>query len=266
MRPFLILILLIILIIAYCIYEYLELRYRRFCHYKVDLGLDLKAVLITDLHNNPLSERDLRILRNEKPDMILIAGDLITAKRADVKNAQETLDSLSKICKVYYSLGNHELRFREDFEAEWKAFVKDMPEGCVLLDDESVSFNDRLDICGVSLDRDFYKKGRVFDASDISLKARISGSSDAKCLLLAHNPDFFDLYEREFNPDLIVSGHLHGGFVRLPFIGGLVFSCYGVKHRDKGLYAGKHIVSSGAGEHLIPLRMFNRCEIDIIEL
>ncbi|MCR5585711.1 MAG: metallophosphoesterase [Lachnospiraceae bacterium] len=256
----------IIVLIAYIIYEYFQLRCRKYVRIKTGMGLNLKAIAFTDLHNNALTKRDLKKIREEKPDMILIGGDIITASSPDHQNAKKAFLQLSEIADVYFSLGNHELRYREVYEKEWKELLSALPSSCHVLDDSHLSFNDQLEIYGISLRKEHYKKGRAYDMSKENTDIFIDVPENKKSLLLAHNPDFYGYYNKVLKPDLIISGHLHGGFVRIPGFGGIVYSTYGVKHRDRGFYAGNQLVSSGAGEHLLPLRLFNRCEIDIIEL
>jgi predicted MPP superfamily phosphohydrolase len=253
-----------LLIIAYLVYEYFQLNCRRFTRIDLKTGQRLKALLLTDLHNKCLRSADLERAAAEKPDMILLAGDMITSGDRSFINALKAVNDLCKIAPVYFSLGNHELNYRDKFEGDWKDFLSRLPENCHILDDDHISFNEHVEIYGLSLDRRMYKKGRIFDTSNCNETIFSNVNVDRFNILLAHNPDLYDYYEKQIPSDLIVSGHLHGGFVRLPFVGGIVFSCYGVKHRVKGLYDGKHIVSSGAGEHRMPLRLFNRCEIVVI--
>ena len=91
-----------------------------------------------------------------------------------------------------------------------------------------------------------------------------------KCnFLIAHHPDFFPVY-CEWGADRVVSGHLHGGIVRLPFVGGLLtpqtFSGpkydFGTYYRDNKSIT----VTAGLGVHTIPLRLFNRPDITVINL
>ncbi len=266
MKTIIILSIIISLITAYGVYEVFQLTYRRFDHIYADMKLGMKAVVITDLHNGRLYNSDLTRIALEKPDCILIAGDLLTSGEKKYSFALKSLEALSGIADIYYSLGNHELRYREDNPSEWSAFLEELPDNCFVLDDTHKSFNDALEIFGISLNLKMYKKGRIYDCSSEVREVFKDIPANKRKLLLAHDADLYEYYEKVLNPDFIISGHLHGGFIRLPFIGGLVFARYGVKHRDKGLYAGKHLVSSGAGEHLFPLRLFNRCEIVILEL
>ncbi len=255
----------IILICAFAAYEHVELRCRKLVRYSLKNRVGMKAVLITDLHNKRLSERDYRRIRAEKPDCFLLAGDMLTKNQEDYTHALEVICNLSGIARVYYSLGNHELSYREKFHEQWGSFILALPGNCFILDDSHMRFNDDIEIYGLSLKKEHYRKGRIFDMSLEGPDVFRDKDEDKFNILLAHNADFYDYYDRVLKADLIVSGHLHGGFVRLPYIGGLIFSAFGVKHRDRGIYAGRHIVSSGAGEHMLPLRFLNRTEIVVIE-
>ncbi|MBQ7636943.1 MAG: metallophosphoesterase [Lachnospiraceae bacterium] len=254
------------LLMVYTAYEIFEFRFRKYVHYKLDLGLGIRACLITDLHNKSFTKRDLRLLAAEKPDCFFMAGDLLISKEKDYKRGLEAVRQLCALAPVYFSLGNHELKYRKYYSDQWEAFIKALPGNCYVLDNSHRKLGEGAEIFGISLRLEHYKKGKLYDMSKEDTDVFKDIPAGKKKILLAHDPDFYEYYDRVLDADLIVSGHLHGGFVRLPFIGGLVFSRYGVKHRVKGIYAGKHLVSSGAGEHLMPLRVFNRCEIDIIDL
>ncbi|MCR5823255.1 MAG: metallophosphoesterase [Lachnospiraceae bacterium] len=256
----------ILLIILYVIYEYFQLECRKFVHYDLDRGLGIKAVVITDLHNKLLSAKDLEKIRREQPDCILFAGDLLVWDEPDISKALTSVKALAEIADVYFSYGNHELRFKDEHKEEWEELLKKLPSNFYALDNDHRSLNDKVEVYGISLKRENYKKGRVFDMGDENADVFKNMPEGRFNILLAHNPDLTEYYDRVMHADLTVSGHLHGGVVRLPLFGGLVFSTYGIKHRDRGLYEGRHVVSSGAGEHLFPSRIFNRCEIVIIQL
>ena len=83
-------------------------------------------------------------------------------------------------------------------------------------------------------------------------------------IVIAHNPDYFDDYV-EYNADLVLSGHIHGGIIAIPGIGGVIspqlrlFPKY-----DSGMFTRGNttmIVSRGIGWHSIPIRIFNKAEI-----
>ena len=88
-------------------------------------------------------------------------------------------------------------------------------------------------------------------------------------LLIAHNPMDFPVYAA-WGADLVVSGHLHGGCVRLPLLGGVVspqlrlFPKY-----DRGEFAlgkSRMVVGAGLGEHGIGIRLGNPRELPVIKL
>ena len=87
--------------------------------------------------------------------------------------------------------------------------------------------------------------------------------------MLAHDPEYVHFYDK-YKADLVLSGHLHGGLMRLPRIGGLVSPRLRFPGRDAGLIPldnGKNLfISRGLGSHTIPLRFFNRVEINFIVL
>ena len=88
-------------------------------------------------------------------------------------------------------------------------------------------------------------------------------------LLLAHRPEFFEIY-KEFNIDLVFSGHAHGGQIRLPFIGGILAPGQGLFPKyDGGLYTESNtnmIVSRGLGNSIFPIRINNPPEIVSVTL
>ena len=83
-------------------------------------------------------------------------------------------------------------------------------------------------------------------------------------VLLAHNPDYFERY-REWGADLVLSGHVHGGVMRLPFFGGVIGTNFRLFPKyDGGLFredGATMIVSRGLGAHTIPLRIWNPAEL-----
>ena len=94
-------------------------------------------------------------------------------------------------------------------------------------------------------------------------------ASDAFTVLLSHRPEFFDLYVQQGFP-LVLSGHAHGGQIRLPFLGGILAPGQGFfPEYDSGLYTDETtsmVVSRGLGNSVFPFRLNNPPEIIIITL
>ncbi len=112
-------------------------------------------------------------------------------------------------------------------------------------------------------------KNAALASDGASLDAENGKKATIYSVLLAHRPQFFDLYIRH-GADLTLSGHVHGGQIRLPFVGGLFapeqgfFPDYG-----GGVYKSGEstmVVSRGLGNSKFPLRINNRPEIIVIEL
>ena len=208
----------------YFLYQIFEHRVLLFTHTKIDLGLNKKACVITDLHNCKLSDRVVRKIEKEAPDFIFLAGDMITDKAEKQDHALNAIKALVSIAPVYYSFGNHELKFKDNRPDAWNDFLNRLPDGCVLMDKNmQLEIADDIELYAINLRREIYKKGRVYDISGEQTKIFDPVSHNKKKILLAHNPDFYDYYKRVVDADLTISGHLHGGLVRLPFIGGLLF-------------------------------------------
>jgi len=232
---------------------------------------DLKICLISDLHNN---RKNLSKLMENialfSPDIILLAGDLVNKHKPVNKVANKFLAAVAALSvPVYYSAGNHELSLIENFPESWQTYLKNLPEGICYLENASALFLQNNEICitGLSLPREFYKKGRLYDKPEEL--PEIDVPAHKFHILLAHHPEYASMYSK-YGADFVVSGHLHGGLLRLPVIGGVVSPRLRLPDCDAGLMElsdkSKIFVSRGLGSHTIPLRFFNRVEVNFIIL
>ena len=119
--------------------------------------------------------------------------------------------------------------------------------------------------------RKYFKKFNdyVLETEEITEALGVCEESDAFQILLAHNPVYFKQYAA-WGADLTLSGHLHGGIIRLPLIGGVITPQAKLFPR---YHAGKYqigkktlIVSRGLGTHTIPIRFNNKPELSVIHL
>ena len=251
-------------------------------HYELEsdkICKDMRFVLISDLHNKDYGSDNASLLSaidNESPDAVLIAGDLINGSAgSDRLAATGFAIELAKRYPVYYGMGNHETKIKqypERFDEKWEIYESALTEkGIHLLDNERIVVEEAgVDIAALSLDRTYYKKfiRKELDSGDISPLIG-DASSDKMQILIAHNPDYFEAYA-DWGADLTVSGHLHGGIMRLPVIGGVIspritpFPRYSGGEYCKG--TSKMIVSCGLGMHTINLRVFNPGELSVIDI
>ena len=122
-----------------------------------------------------------------------------------------------------------------------------------------------LRIYGLELDHEFYRRFVIKRLPEKMLNELLGRAEGERFnILIAHDPAHFPDYIK-WKPDLILSGHVHGGLIRIPGIGGLISPTYTLFPRyDAGLYEKdgvRMIVSRGAGSHTINLRINNPPEI-----
>ncbi len=240
---------------------------------------DGKFILLSDLHNKSFgkaNEKLLRAVRKENPDAVLIAGDMYTSSRNEDNTASaEFVCRLSEKYPVYYANGNHEQKTRicpEIFGSMYGDYMKKIrAAGAVTLVNEKVflpSYN--MEIYGLEIERSYYRKF-VDRHMETGYLDGLLGRADHNRfnLLIAHNPDYFEAYAG-WGADLTVSGHIHGGLMVLPFLGGVVSPKLRLfPHYDGGRFEkdGKvMILSRGLGTHTLPVRIFNPGELVVIRL
>jgi len=242
------------------------------------LKKDGRAVLLSDLHNKSFGKENERLLEaidRVHPDMIWIAGDMYTCeKEADTRTAEAFVTKLAEKYPVYYGNGNHEEktgtcpeeygRIYEDFFGRMEAAgVRHLVNEKVFLPE----FN--MDIYGAGISLDYYGKFN-YAKMDGDYLDRLLGRPDPSraCVLIAHNPDYFPDYVR-WGADLVVSGHIHGGLMRFPVLGGAISPALRIfpKYDGGEFKEGKAtmILSRGLGTHTIPVRIFNPGELVVVE-
>lgn len=246
---------------------------------KEKLKKDVKVILLSDLHNKSFGKGNARLLKvidQIAPDMILIAGDMYTsAAGGGTETAAELVCTLAKRYPVYYGNGNHEQKtrlFPREFSDMYRKFSEKIAAaGVVHLMNEKVSLpNLNMDIYGLEIDREYYQKFKEIKMEEAYLEKLLGKpDKDRVSLLIAHNPDYFKSYAA-WGVDLVVSGHVHGGLMRLPVLGGVIspairlFPKYdggAFKERDAVMILGR-----GLGTHTLPVRIFNPGELVVIEL
>lgn len=236
----------------------------------------LKIVQLSDLHSKPFG-KVLKKVKEINPDIICITGDYINDKCKNKGKMLEYGKELVKIAKVYYITGNHERRL-ENFDE----LMQELSNigFTVLLNSVSV-FNDKgFDVYILGLDEnqaDFkdYKARRngTFIYKDMnSYFNEIQNKSGFK-IVLSHFPENFEKIKEmnysQYDFNLQLSGHAHGGQFCLPFIGPVFSPGQGLFPKyAKGSFGErpKLIVSRGLGNAEFPFRLFNHPEINVIEI
>ncbi len=238
-----------------------------------------RIVLLSDLHNKSFGEGNRRLLAaidGLSPDLILIAGDMYTSnKNGDIRTAEEFVCALACKYPVFYGNGNHEYRtklFPDVYGTMYTDFTKGIKKAGVRhLVNEKVylpAFN--MNIYGLEIGRDYYGKFKN-NRMDTDYLEGLLGKPDRTgfTVMIAHNPDYFKAYA-DWGADLVVSGHVHGGLMRIPFLGGVISPSLRLFPRfDGGQFEegkAQMVLGRGLGTHTLPIRIFNPGELVVIDL
>lgn len=240
-----------------------------------------KVIVLSDLHNCKYgkdNEKLLRAVYNEKPDMILIAGDMLVGKKGvSTEIAKRFVEKLSNFCDTYYVNGNHEQRMKEDAEKygyayqEYKEYLQKC--GVLFLENENAQVNweeCQVEIWGLEIPRNAYEKFHKVSIPEGYVEECFGKLNASKYqILIAHNPIFMKEYLK-WGADLIVSGHLHGGVARIPFWRGVISPQGGLFPKYSGELTKEGntsiVVSKGIGLHTIRVRFLNPAEIVVLHI
>lgn len=212
----------------------------------------LRLAVASDLHSSPFDDVREELLRC---DAVLLPGDLVDRHRRNNRNAERFLSDIPEKVPVFYSIGNHERKFRQ--KDAWREWVR--KSRAVLLDDESTGFRG-IRIGGLSSRPDRQANQAFLDRFE---------KEDGFRILLCHHPEVWRDHVQGRDIDFTLCGHAHGGQIQI---------------RGQGLYApgqglfpklthglhgdGKMMISRGMTNGAKPRipRWGNPCELIIVEL
>ena len=228
-----------------------------------------KIAHVSDLHNAVFgrkNEKLLSLIRAAKPDIIAITGDLIDSRHTDIDSALAFVEAAAEIAPVYYVTGNHESRM--DFDEKEPRLIA---AGARVLRNEAEDIGrggERIRLAGID-DPSFIRTGGTAEERTAAELEQLGDGGGTFTVLLAHRPELVEVYA-EYGAGLVLSGHAHGGQVRLPLLGGLYAPGQGLlPEYDSGLYSlgeTQMVVSRGLGNSVAPLRVNNRPELVIVTL
>lgn len=263
---------LIILVILIAIIIYISNTKIEVSRYEIKnnkIDKNIKILQLSDLHNRDLCERIKTIVESEKPDIIIYSGDMIDDNKKNYKNFINLAKGL-KDYKSYYTFGNHENNLSSiDKNRYYKKILK---TNMIILNDSKVSLSRNIRLYGIEIDNEVYydKRTGTENAKKYIDKTFKEIDTNRYNILIAHNPLWANAYAKK-DFDLTLSGHIHGGIVKLPLLGGILspdnrfFPEYyeGINKIKKM----NLIVSRGLGFcRFIPFRFLNPAEIVIINL
>lgn len=231
---------------------------------KLPEGSSIRILQISDVHNKKSlrsNQQLIKLAKEAQPDIVVFTGDLVDESTKSLENVYKLVEGIAAFSpKIYFVTGNHE--WRGDLAEELMMGLS--KRGVKILDNENEFIKIRnlsLNLCGVA----------DWTSGQLDLGKALKGAeSDIYTVMLAHDPWIINDY-KDFVPDLTLSGHTHGGQVRLPWVGAIVAP--GQKlfpELDKGFYNltnNKFLyIDSGVGTSGLPIRYLNRSQISLISI
>ncbi len=231
-----------------------------------------KIMVISDLHEAPFSEQIIEHIKTEKPDYVVMTGDMVQLPDSSADNTLKIVDAAVKMnVPVYAVSGNHDRqcgKYDEILDALWA-------HGAYMLEYDSVRLHkdgESIVLMGIKDPRHDVVTEEKIEAIRGNIKYQLSRRKDYFTILLSHRADLYPQI-KDTGVDLILSGHIHGGIVRLPFVGGLINKNrkvslsvdyeYGVYKEDE---CATMIVSAGCDKNPQKRRFFNAPEVLLITL
>ncbi|KUG04430.1 ser/thr protein phosphatase family protein [hydrocarbon metagenome] len=239
---------------------------------KLAAGETIRVVLIADLHNHIYGDDQSKIvslIHKQNPDIIALAGD-IADDELPILGTELFLAGIQGLAPVYYVSGNHE--FWSDDIHNIKNTIRKYDVKILEHNYEQVKVGNSSIIIGGVDDPDivnFVDPGFDWEGEMHNAFTDIQGLPQFK-ILLAHRPELIEIY-KDHDFDLVLSGHSHGGQVRIPYIlNGLYAPNQGWFPR----YAGgvynhdslTHIISRGVSYNPRLPRIFNPPEVVVVEI
>ena len=234
-------------------------------------------VLVSDLHEHQFGRDNEKLavkIREQSPDLIIIDGDMINGDSENADTAVELVRALKETAPVYYSFGNHEYSYmeagHEDLTEELEA------AGAVVLNYQSID----IDVKGNQIRLGgLYEYGFETGMQSEEENERAIpyleeyADTDRYLIMCAHRPESFYPWDMadQWGIDLVLSGHLHGGQVIIPGVGGLYNSLDGFFPKfDYGQYKlgdSDMVITRGLGSNPKMLPRFNNPpEIAVVEV
>ncbi len=274
-------IIMITIIFTFILFSYYQSKYSLMTtSYSIQsnkIDESIRIVQLTDLHNSEFGNGNTKLVKKVRelsPDIICITGDLLNGNNSNTNVATNLIKDLAQMAPVYISYGNHEVAYEKNYSKDLKTIYEENGAHVLKTEYEDIIIKGSKirigGIYGYCMPEKFLENGPAKNEEIQFLKDFMN--TDSYTLLLCHMP-YTWLHQdglKEWDINLVLSGHVHGGQIILPFIGGIYAP-------DEKLFPGKlegqyesdghiMILSRGLGSNEKIPRLNNIPEVVLIEL
>lgn len=230
-----------------------------------------KIAHISDLHSRP-AKNIAELIKGADPDIIVITGDLLNDDNKPTDEIDAVIGKLLDIAPCYFISGNHDL-WRMGYQNIFDTYEE---LGAVFMDKKTVTIEKNGEKIGISGCPDPFSRLPQPMTENVQENLDALKKIDGFNILLFHRANLFDLI-KDSGYDLILSGHMHGGQVRIPGLGGVLAPSSSMLSKTRMLfpkYTGgvvtsdntTMIINRGVSNTLPIPRLGNPPEVGIITL
>ncbi|RSL29898.1 metallophosphoesterase [Salibacterium salarium] len=244
--------------------NYFKIDNVTFSNNKLPEDTSIKMLQISDLHNKTFGKNNEKLISaavEADPDIIVMTGDLIDESTSNMEQVFQLMEKMADVTtNIYFITGNHEW-----LNPGTEEILEGLKErGITILDNTHTQ---------VSVDKAIINLAGVddYETNHENLSQAFRGlKNDYYTVLLSHAPGVV-ANEESTQADLVLSGHTHGGQIRLPFVGALVAPGQGFFPKfDQGMYRtapDQHLyIDSGLGTSIVPIRFLNQSQMTLITI
>lgn len=237
-----------------------------------------KVAFISDFHSMKgklFMKKILSFIEKSGAKKVIICGDMIVGKKNyDNTSAIRLMEELCARYKVYFTYGNHESRMFERNIIDKSGFFESINKlnNLVLVNDKREIINIGgvdVPLYGITLSDEYYhkRKPKELTVEEINNRFINNNMKNEYAIMVCHKPECFEVCAQA-GANLVLSGHNHGGTIRLKRFGGVISTSFNLFPKySAGKYFYKDnimLLSAGLGVHTIRFRLFNKPEVIVI--
>lgn len=269
---------LLIIFTAYCFINIDKLIVTSYT-VEADLKTPVRIVQLTDLHQAEFGENNIeliKLVKEQTPDIIVMTGDIQNKNGSNSDMVCLLVEELSSIADAYYGYGNHEILWLTNFGSDLENKLTD--EGAIVLNNSFSDISINGNMIRIAGFEGYYGTPHMTEQDKEKKEYELEfmrqfENTDKYKILLDHIPtSWVDWqYINKYPVDLVLSGHYHGGVIRIPVINQGVYAPYvgWFPSYTKGVYIGTQatcVLSTGLGSEQSILKLNNPPEIVVVDL